>query len=155
MNISTLFQPVAGLFHELSTSIATFYTLVITSLISFLINWSCKKAQTIPLSLYKTSFQRYSLYIVNTDWLCLETHTVPAGRHCHKSSPSFLSLYLSGLSRTLPGVRCCMQIFWWATDCFGIFLLASDLPWTCRPVHDGAGSLLTSAFFLCFPVPLP
>ena len=100
-----------GLFHELSTSIATFYTPVIPSLVAFLINSSYKKPQTISLSLYKTFFQRYSLYIVNTNWLCLETHTVPAGRHCHKSSPSFLSLYLSCLSRTLPGAGCCMQIF--------------------------------------------
>ena len=144
----------SGFFHELFMSSTTFYNLNYIP-ISFLVSWLRKKTQTISLSLYKTFFQGYSLYIVNTDWLCLEIHTVLARWHCHKSSPSFLSLYLSDLSRTLPGAGCCMQIFWWATDCFGTFWLASDLPWMCRPVHDGAGSLLTSAFFLCFPVPLP
>ena len=34
----------AGLFHELSMSSTTFYNLVITSLISFLVSWLRKKA---------------------------------------------------------------------------------------------------------------
>ena len=68
----------------------TYCILAITSLILFLIHWSCKKAQINSISLYRTFFQRYSFYIVNRDWLCLETHTVPARRHCHKSNPSFL-----------------------------------------------------------------
>ena len=89
----------------------TYCILAITSLILFLIHWSCKKAQINSISLYRTFFQRYSFYIVNRDWLCLETHTVPAKRHCHKSSPSFLSLYLPDPSRTLPDAGCCMRIF--------------------------------------------
>lgn len=80
-----------GLFHELFMSRSNLCNLVIFSLTSFLVNRSRKKTQTSPLSLYKAFFQRYSLYRVNTDWLCPETHTVPAKRHCHKSSPSFLS----------------------------------------------------------------
>ena len=81
----------SGLFHELFMSRSNLCNLIILSLTSFLVNRSRKKTQTSPISLYKAFFQRYSLYRVNTDWLCPETHTVPAKRHCHKSSPSFLS----------------------------------------------------------------
>lgn len=102
---------VQGCFMNYPWADLTYCILAITSLILFLIHWSCKKAQINSISLYRTFFQRYSFYIVNRDWLCLETHTVPAKRHCHKSSPSFLSLYLPDPSRTLPDAGCCMRIF--------------------------------------------
>ena len=102
---------IQGCFMNYPWSDLTYCILAITSLILFLIHWSCKKAQINSISLYRTFFQRYSFYIVNRDWLCLETHTVPAKRHCHKSSPSFLSLYLPDPSRTLPDAGCCMRIF--------------------------------------------
>lgn len=102
---------IQGCFMNYPWADLTYCILAITSLILFLIHWSCKKAQINSISLYRTFFQRYSFYIVNRDWLCLETHTVPAKRHCHKSSPSFLSLYLPDPSRTLPDAGCCMRIF--------------------------------------------
>lgn len=102
---------IQGCFMNYPWADLTYCILAITSLILFLIHWSCKKAQINSISLYRTFFQRYSFYIVNRDWLCLETHTVPAKRHCHKSSPSFLSLYLPAPSRTLPDAGCCMRIF--------------------------------------------
>lgn len=104
-------QVTQGCFMNYPWADLTYCILAITSLILFLIHWSCKKAQINSISLYRTFFQRYSFYIVNRDWLCLETHTVPAKRHCHKSSPSFLSLYLPDPSRTLPDAGCCMRIF--------------------------------------------
>ena len=106
-----LFFTAQGCFMNYPWADLTYCILAITSLILFLIHWSCKKAQINSISLYRTFFQRYSFYIVNRDWLCLETHTVPAKRHCHKSSPSFLSLYLPDPSRTLPDAGCCMRIF--------------------------------------------
>ena len=102
---------IQGCFMNYPWADLTYCIFAITSLILFLIHWSCKKAQINSISLYRTFFQRYSFYIVNRDWLCLETHTVPAKRHCHKSSPSFLSLYLPDPSRTLPDAGCCMRIF--------------------------------------------
>ena len=105
------FRDGQGCFMNYPWADLTYCILAITSLILFLIHWSCKKAQINSISLYRTFFQRYSFYIVNRDWLCLETHTVPAKRHCHKSSPSFLSLYLPDPSRTLPDAGCCMRIF--------------------------------------------
>lgn len=108
---SSLFLKLQGCFMNYPWADLTYCILPITSLILFLIHWSCKKAQINSISLYRTFFQRYSFYIVNRDWLCLETHTVPAKRHCHKSSPSFLSLYLPDPSRTLPDAGCCMRIF--------------------------------------------
>ena len=105
------FPLLQGCFMNYPWADLTYCILAITSLILFLIHWSCKKAQINSISLYRTFFQRYSFYIVNRDWLCLETHTVPAKRHCHKSSPSFLSLYLPDPSRTLPDAGCCMRIF--------------------------------------------
>ena len=104
-------ETIQGCFMNYPWADLTYCILAITSLILFLIHWSCKKAQINSISLYRTFFQRYSFYIVNRDWLCLETHTVPAKRHCHKSSPSFLSLYLPDPSRTLPDAGCCMRIF--------------------------------------------
>ena len=109
--ISSQLQEAQGCFMNYPWADLTYCILAITSLILFLIHWSCKKAQINSISLYRTFFQRYSFYIVNRDWLCLETHTVPAKRHCHKSSPSFLSLYLPDPSRTLPDAGCCMRIF--------------------------------------------
>ena len=106
-----LHDKMQGCFMNYPWADLTYCILAITSLILFLIHWSCKKAQINSISLYRTFFQRYSFYIVNRDWLCLETHTVPAKRHCHKSSPSFLSLYLPDPSRTLPDAGCCMRIF--------------------------------------------
>ena len=108
---STIGTMTQGCFMNYPWADLTYCILAITSLILFLIHWSCKKAQINSISLYRTFFQRYSFYIVNRDWLCLETHTVPAKRHCHKSSPSFLSLYLPDPSRTLPDAGCCMRIF--------------------------------------------
>lgn len=103
-----------GLFHELFLDISNLYILSLRIIfkpftkIHLII---CKKDAKFPSPFLQVFFQRYSLYKINTGWLCLGIHTFLASWHHHKNSPSFLSLYLSAPSHLLPGAGCCMHIF--------------------------------------------
>ena len=117
--------------------------------------YSEKKVQNYsPISFTVTFFQRYSLYIVNTDRL------MPLNTYCsRKSALSQKQSIISVIIFVIP-VSCIARrrmlyaYFLMSARLFRDFLAGERSSWMCCPTHDGAGSLLTSAFFLCCPVPL-